>query len=365
MPRMFDLGRAGGAELASEKGGLIAYGKGVAKFGFPARDRNEGKAFADEETSFCGIKTSRRMLIYVLNCVCFAVHLIFFIVTLSLGVGKADKMRVTLYKMEPTWTDVSANGFNFTAVENGNQFLYLHTSTSLFFFLSALAHSVWVIFGLTEIGDRYLWAYLRDCMGYWRWIEYSLSASLMLACLSVSVAVRDVYILLCIFSLNLTTMVCGFATELFSRPKATKRDPQTDVPTEYDYNFWHGQKDGMSTSFKVSNYAYRMVPHFSGFFPYFIAWWCMLSPLFDQLSRLPSGASIPAWVLAAILGTFFIFTSFTFCQIVYQWRPPRHYWQTEVVYCVLSLVAKSYLGLILLWNVILADTSFDESTGMS
>lgn len=45
------------------------------------------------------------------------------------------------------------------------------------------------------------------------------------------------------------------------------------------------------------------------------------------------------------------FWSFTFPQIIFQFLPPGFYWGTELIYCVLSLTAKLYLGTFLLINV--------------
>lgn len=56
-----------------------------------------------------------------------------------------------------------------------------------------------------------------------------------------------------------------------------------------------------------------------------------------------------------------IFTQFAFVQIVAQRLNPGLYWFTEVMYCILSLTAKLYLGLFLLFNVIMADASANDT----
>ena len=71
--------------------------------------------------------------------------------------------------------------------------------------------------------------------------------------------------------------------------------------------------------------------------------------------------TIPEWVDGAIYGTVIIFWSFTVVQIIYQSLPPGFYWGTEIVYCVLSLSAKLYLGFFLLINVIMTDGNAEEA----
>ena len=56
-----------------------------------------------------------------------------------------------------------------------------------------------------------------------------------------------------------------------------------------------------------------------------------------------------------IYGTVLLFFSFSFVQIIFQYLPPGFYWGTEILYCILSLSAKMYLGLFLLINVIFID----------
>lgn len=349
---------------AAERGGLISFANGVAKFGIPANEagyeNTESVLSAKATLWFCGVQVGRKYLLLSLHSVCFLVHLIFFIVTLALGAGK--DMTVKLYRMKPEWQSVGANGFTFGVEETGATWFRLDTTCALFFGLSAFFHGIWASLGWFPISNYLLWHYLDDCLAWWRWLEYSLSASLMLMCLCVSVAVRNEAELLYIFVLCFITQACGFATELYSRPAAAERDDRGDV-TKYDYDRWQGwpkETKGFPLTQRISNYVWRMLPHFFGFIPYAFAWLGMLGPLLRQVDQLPSGQSIPAWVFAAILGTFLMFSTFTVPQWVWQWVAPKHYWKTEVVYCILSLVSKTYLGTILLWNVLLAD-SFDAA----
>ena len=102
------------------------------------------------------------------------------------------------------------------------------------------------------------------------------------------------------------------------------------------------------------NFARRMIPHIFGWFTMSAAWVIIVVHLEwarHDLSKLSDDFSIPSWVDGVIYGTVLIFWSFTFPQIIFQFLPPGFYWGTELIYCVLSLTAKLYLGTFLLINV--------------
>lgn len=63
--------------------------------------------------------------------------------------------------------------------------------TAWFFGLSAIFHAIPVIVGPF---DRWAWAYWKcidNAFSYWRWIEYSASASLMIFAIAVLLGVRE------------------------------------------------------------------------------------------------------------------------------------------------------------------------------
>ena len=102
-----------------------------------------------------------------------------------------------------------------------------------------------------------------------------------------------------------------------------------------------------------------MVPHVIGWFPMTAAWVLIINAL--EMARRDledvSDQRIPEWVYGAIWGTVVIFWSFTVVQILFQFYAPGYYWGTELLYCVLSLTAKIYLGWFLLINVVQTDSA--------
>ena len=73
------------------------------------------------------------------------------------------------------------------------------------------------------------------------------------------------------------------------------------------------------------NFVYRMIPHTVGWFPYMACWIVYANEFLTSLDDLKKEDedlydSIPAWVPYAVFGTFLFFTSFTFVQWRYQLR---------------------------------------------
>ena len=115
----------------------------------------------------------------------------------------------------------------------------------------------------------------------------------------------------------------------------------------------------------MKNYLRRMVPHYFGIFPYAFAWLPIIDSFMAQLDDLCERLQelMPDWVPLVIFGCFAIFSCFTFVQMWYQWQRPGHYWRSEVWYCVLSALAKSFLGYTLYINV-LGKATFNEATAV-
>jgi len=226
-----------------------------------------------------------------------------------------------------------------------------------FFFLSALFHSLWVI-GMTvwEPLGRLLLGWLAAAFAPLRWLEYSASAALMMAVLTVISGGRNQTDLASIWVLMSTTMAMGFLTELASRPDESSGGER-----------WQGELQDRSNRF--SCYVRRMAPHVVGFFPYFSAWAILYSIYITTLNDIEEAfpdidEAIPRYIIAALTSTFAIFSTFTFTQIVAQWRRPGDYWTTEPIYALLSMTSKVVLGAILIANLLGRDAR-EGSAGSS
>lgn len=171
-----------------------------------------------------------------------------------------------------------------------------------------------------------------------RWVEYSLTATLMLVGLAVNTGIREESLLLCLAALTLTTMQLGLMTEVYSRTD----DENQGAP-----------------AWSTDSFLKRLRPHILGWFPFLTVWFVVVRSFAqnvdDTRAQNNTDRDIPPGILAMLVGTLVLYACFAPVQIIYQFRNPKFYWQSEVVYLVLSLVSKVYLGITLMINVILID----------
>jgi len=216
--------------------------------------------------------------------------------------------------------------------------------------------------------------------------------------LAVSVGIREQNTLALIFVCMWTTMLLGLMTELYSRPVivADKTNYKTPIgrlgfiekpnyvsdPNALhllSQTSWEGERptrdaDGKpvpSSNFdflhaqRNSNFIRRMLPHILGIFPFTAAMVVIIFHLeFAKWQlRTTTDLRIPAFVDAVLYGSLLLFSSFTFVQWIFQYLPPAYYWGTEVCYCILSLVAKMWLGILLLVNVLMTEVLAEDALG--
>lgn len=180
-------------------------------------------------------------------------------------------------------------------------------AVAVFLALSALAHLI-----VSTLWWRGYVADLADGINRARWVEYSLSSSLMMVVIAQLVGIADVTALLAIVGVNASMILFGWLQEKYEQPGAGVRLP-----------FWFGCIAGAVPWIAVAIYV--------------------IAP------QSPSDASPPGFVYAIVVSLFVFFNIFAVNQLL-QYRG-RGRWADylfgENVYILLSLVAKSLLA----WQV--------------
>jgi hypothetical protein len=174
-----------------------------------------------------------------------------------------------------------------------------------FVFLSALAHYL-----VATVGFSWYIANLERGRNYARWIEYSVSASIMIVLIAMLTGIGEVTALGAIFAVNTTMILFGLLMEHYEQP---------------------GQPTWLSYWFGV----------FAGAVPWILIAVYIWSPTSD--------GSPPAFVYAIFITLFIFFNTFA-VNMVLQYRqtgPWRDYVFGESAYIFLSLTAKSALA----WQV--------------
>ena len=182
--------------------------------------------------------------------------------------------------------------------------------TTFFLFLSALFHFLVVFFK-----ERYLRG-LEKHYNVFRWVEYALSSSLLIALLAILFGVRDIQTLTLIFAANAVMNLLGLEMEL------------TNQNTEKT----------------------RFLPYWLGWIIGVVPWIAILMYLFfsNNLDLVP-------WYAWAAIGGYFLFFNSFAINMWLQYKkvgPYKDYVFGEKVYVWLSLIAKSVIAWIVFTGAI-------------
>ena len=240
----------------------------------------------------------------------------------------AEAMSVPIFRLTSKWENRTADGYSMGTVDNGAPVRF-DLITGWFFLLSALFHGLWVVLGPFDRFAFLYWKQIDSAWAWWRGAEYSASAPLMFMGLQLIIGLREQNTIALSWICMVGTMVCGLATETWSRPaerdsdgyRGWKGDPERTnqimaierkrrtyrgrnyiqrdrtAPYPYDqrvatlssqerYDFENqGNSAPMPETLTFEeravlrkyaidytrNYMWRMIPHFIGWFPVRIA----------------------------------------------------------------------------------------------
>lgn len=178
-------------------------------------------------------------------------------------------------------------------------------SVALFLGLSALAHFIVIspqFFGRYSNG-------LGQKHNYFRWVEYSISSSVMIVLIAQITGIADVTAIVAIFGVNASMILFGWLQEKYEQP---------------GNGGW--------------------LPFIFGCIAGAVPWLAVLIYVIGPSN--PSDASAPAFVYGIVVTIFLLFNSFAWVQYrQYQAKGKwANYLYGERIYIVLSLVAKSLLA---------------------
>ena len=181
----------------------------------------------------------------------------------------------------------------------------LALAVALFLALSAVAH---FIVASPAFFNRYR-AGLEAKRNYFRWVEYSISSSVMIVLIAQITGIADVTALLAIFGINASMILFGWLQEKYEDPGNGGWLP----------------------------YIFGCI---AGLVPWLAVTIYVLSP------GGPAGTNAPSFVYGIIITIFLLFNSFAWVQ--YKQYKAQGKWSNylhgERIYIVLSLVAKSLLA---------------------
>lgn len=253
---------------------------------------------------------------------------VLFIIHLTLGIGlliyfnvreEGSEIDFALYDIKlnydedqnPTATAEEALGTNRKTVE------YLIVS---FFLVTAFFH---LLYATNAFGSG---AYLRAIQNnnnYFRWIEYAISASIMIVIINLISGVKSL-------DANILSLVGSIAVMLQGNSVETSLRRNLDG---YEKN-----KD-------------YIIPTVTGWILLTAIFGIVVKNFFQRISEVKdAGFDIPSWIPAVIFPTIFWYVSFGVVQLV-QITRGGDYRKYEYTYLVLSLLSKAFLGIYLAFGL--------------
>jgi hypothetical protein len=251
------------------------------------------------------------------------------------GSKRFFKGEFRLYKQVAAWhqggngTVANSNNYTITMESHDVGALDVRYAIFAFFLLSALFQGYASYWSVSE-------ETFQDLSSDLRYVEYAVSASVMLLCIAVETAVVQIYTLVALFALSVTTMLLGrLAQECFELAKVAKTG----------YWLW-------------------LFPHLLGWVTCVTAY----APVLDSFVSAVNGSSElkpPTFVYCIVALEFALFVSFGGVQLWELWScasslersgwvdPSTRQGATRM-FIYLSLIAKTLLGWLIL-SPILAD----------
>ena len=212
--------------------------------------------------------------------------------------------------------------------------IHLTWAVACFFGLSCLFH----LGNATFLKKFYIRA-LEKGYAPFRWIEYSMSASVMILILAYTSGTTTQPVLVSLFGFTAITMAFGHLHEVICRPKSLEE--------------W-----------AISNKLERLQAHLMGYVPQCFAWGLVVAQFMEAGGSSTTDSKgeksqMPTFVYGIVFGELLIFWGFGLVQLIVSLRPPAKYYQGEIAYMWLSLFAKGVLGLLVLSNVLVLGSFTD------
>jgi len=206
------------------------------------------------------------------------------------------------------------------------------------FLCSFLFHALYL---LSWACDRVEWYYegLVVNIGWWRWCEFTASASIMLLGASALLGTRETRVVIASTVSMGTTMFFGYLAEKNAR-------------RHINYGASGGARWYDSLAAPNGAVFDRFLPHLLGYVPFALSWWLALDSYYLATDAYTtSGAIVPdaGEALWAGFGLFMLFGAVQFVLLALD-RGPQWYWIGEMAYVVLSVAAKFTMALLLLYR---------------
>lgn len=193
--------------------------------------------------------------------------------------------------------------------------------------LAALDHLVSYIYAYLYPESAKHWLFVIGSNPF-RWMEYSISASIMAIAISILAGIKDIHLWFLIFMMHAVGMFLGFAIEIV---------PKTDRKTTSD-----GDIEMVPGSLPISYNSIRKLLFGVASVSIFTPWLVICCYFFYAVTK--SADNVPDFVYAAFLGTLLLFITFGVNSFLHNILGYYDFPTAEIVYIILSFTSKTFLA---------------------
>jgi hypothetical protein len=280
------------------------------------------------------------------NFIAFVLHLVIgisFFVVMQTSESNLIGIETSTYTLEPVYRNVDSEveqvGFD---TQKQSSDLSLSSLILAFVLITAAFH--FMISAVKMVRNAYL-RNIKNEQNPLRWLEYSITASIMLLIVSFSLGLREYNSLILMFFLNGLVMIQGYAIEvLLNSGQFTAAKILTYASWVAYGSYWFVLiKTAWNSSSKLSEFIKEEQVRLDN------------TPNEEGQGRLPELKDLKALIMSVTITIGLLYTSFAVVQCVQVHRKSQNtvinYANYENAYVILSLVSKTTLVSLMFWGL--------------
>lgn len=228
-----------------------------------------------------------------------------------------------------------------------------------FFSLSFGFHAVLALVLLTSLFSdhvlvRWYMAGLDANVAPTRWVEYFFSASIMMLLACMLLGLRDIPVLYAVVAAMAITQTFGLLTEVHSSFFIEDGPPRRFCRCAMLKRRWVPR-----------SWRHRLLFHFLGYAPYVLSWYLLMQRWSANMAEV--AGAVPYFVSYVVVSSAAVFTLFGLVQLALQTYSygPSLFWLGELVYVILSFVAKANLGFVIVYMALVEGALYDQLLGVA
>lgn len=310
---------------------------------------------------------TRAQWLWFWNLLFAAAHVTLGVVFLANVGPDPEKNLVHVWKLARVTNSSRELGYGVEIVNNGWP-VRIDFIVGGIFFVTALSHLFVTLAGPFDNYVRILWRQLDLGVSWWRWMEMSISYSLLVFLLALLCGLQEQVLLAVVFLLTWAGYMSVLLTEMYSRPVANadgKFDMMHYTGDARQFKVTNQGEQLMKDQQHRDNFKFRTQPTQLAFFLFGGAWTILIASWFQQMDdineRLDLGNITETWVALCVFLTLGFQILGIFVHIRYQRIPPGRRWEAEAAQYLIHAIPKVVVGSLVFVHILADGTTFSEA----